>query len=192
MDAPSRSDKLKLCQCPKCLRNSDNGQLLKPTTYWRHNKRQREDEKLARQEVLFQQFGLEAPSASLPSTVSSNRTGRRKKRAKVRPISYTGAPNARMFPTCRQSTPSSHRPHLRTLRMLRTILYTINSMICMNQLTKYMKIRFSQSCHAPQPLPLRIRRTLLIWFAYLFLVKLRPREGYCGTSDVRVSSRNWK
>ncbi|KAF8625281.1 hypothetical protein AX15_005464 [Amanita polypyramis BW_CC] len=82
MDATSGSSQLKICKCPKCLQNSDNGLLLKPVTYYQHAK-YRKEETIARWTALFQQFGLKAPSTSLSSTGDSNRSSRRKKQAKI-------------------------------------------------------------------------------------------------------------
>ena len=83
MDVPKSgsASKLKLCKCSKCLENSADGLLLKPTTHWRHATKLREQEKMARRTALFDQFGLPAPGAS--STGGSNKMQSIKKRKKV-------------------------------------------------------------------------------------------------------------
>ena len=70
MDAPSK--KVKLCNCPKCLRNSENGRLLNPVTYWRHAK-YRELETIVRRAALSAQSGLPVPDTSSSSAGGSNR-----------------------------------------------------------------------------------------------------------------------
>ncbi|KAM6491201.1 hypothetical protein JOM56_013440 [Amanita muscaria] len=92
MDTSSGSNQVRLCKCPKCLRDSDDGIVLKQATYYRHAK-YRNEETIARRMALFKQFGLEAPNASSSSTVcSSNRTRRRKIRAKTVHIPEPQAP----------------------------------------------------------------------------------------------------
>lgn len=164
MDTSSGSNQVRLCKCPKCLRNSDDGILLKLVTYYRHAK-YRKEETIARRTALFQQFGLEVPNVSSSSTGSSNRTRRRKKRANVRPISSTSVPDDRIFATCRQSTPPSHRLRLMLIRSWgnpQATLYVVKMIsilriqIWTKLWMKYTEIQFNKSCHAPQLPPLRI------------------------------------
>ena len=83
MDVPKSgsASKLKLCKCSKCLENLADGLLLKPMTHWHHATKLREQEKMACQLVLFDQFGLPVPGTS--SIGGSNKMRSIKKWKKV-------------------------------------------------------------------------------------------------------------
>ncbi|KIL58301.1 hypothetical protein M378DRAFT_15620, partial [Amanita muscaria Koide BX008] len=86
---PRKPERPKLCDCPKCVRSSDDGKgkILPPRTYRNHAKH-REEAAQARHDAFFERFG----PPSVPSSSSAN-VARRRRRPGQKNNSTTSGPS---------------------------------------------------------------------------------------------------